>query len=130
MSEILNSFSNRLMRTEQAIIPIHQQSQGLQLIQSNISKTIVAFDSIIGFHHVTKEVEPTINQGPSGQLDKYVECLARTDKAIDFFNRTNPNSSELVRAKELVEVGIQNMEHHLINLLKRHSKTPSCDSIH
>lgn len=130
MSDILHSFSERLERTEKAIIPIHQQSTGLQLIQTNISKTIGAFDNIIGFHHVTKEVEPTINQGPSGQLEKYIQCLARVDNAIDFFNRTNPNSSELVRAKELVEVGVQNMEHHLINLLKRHSKPLNCDSLH
>ena len=130
MSDILQSFSERLDRTEAAIIPIHQQSTGLQQIQNNISKTIGAFDNIIGYHHVTKEVEPTINQGPSGQLDKYIQYLARTDKAIDFFNRTNPNSNELVRAKELIEVGVQNMEHHLINLLKRHSKPLNCDNLH
>lgn len=79
---------------------------------------------------MTKEVAPTINQGPSGKLDKYIHCLGRTDKAIDFFERTNKNSSELTNAKQLKENGIQNMEHHLISVLKRHSNPVDAESIH
>lgn len=130
MSNILESFSTRLRRTEQAIVPIHAQSKGLQQIQQNVSKTISAFDNIIGYHHVTKEVEPILNQGPSGQLEKYLHCLGRTEKAVDFFTRTNPGSQELIRARELIDIGVQNMEHHLISVLKRQSQPIPVETVH
>nr|XP_033817002.1 exocyst complex component 7 isoform X1 [Geotrypetes seraphini] len=122
MVSILSSFESRLMKLENSIIPVHKQTENLQRLQENVDKTLSCLDHVISYYHVAKDTEKVIKEGPSGRLEEYLCCIAKIQKAVEYFQDNNPDSPELNRVKFLFERGKESLENEFRNLMTRHSK--------
>uniref|UniRef100_A0A3B3ZYT6 Exocyst complex component 7 n=1 Tax=Periophthalmus magnuspinnatus TaxID=409849 RepID=A0A3B3ZYT6_9GOBI len=119
---ILSSFESRLMQLENSIIPVHKQTENLQRLQENVDKTLSCMDHVIGYYHVAKDTDRIIREGPTGRLDEYLSCIAKIQKAVDYFQDNNPDSPELNTVKSLFEKGKELLEAEFRSLLTRYSK--------
>ncbi|KAM4033815.1 exocyst complex component 7 isoform 6-T6 [Anomaloglossus baeobatrachus] len=122
MVSILSSFESRLMKLENSIIPVHKQTETLQRLQENVDRTLSCLDHVISYYHVATETEKVIRDGPSGRLEEYLSCIAKIQKAVEYFQDNNPDSPELNRVKSLFERGKESLDAEFRNLLQRHSK--------
>ncbi|XP_068119704.1 exocyst complex component 7 isoform X8 [Hyperolius riggenbachi] len=122
MVSILSSFESRLMKLENSIIPVHKQTETLQRLQENVERTLSCLDHVISYYHVATETERIIKEGPSGRLEEYLSCIAKIQKAVEYFQDNNPDSPELNRVKSLFERGKESLDAEFRNLLQRHSK--------
>ncbi|CAL9699166.1 unnamed protein product [Knipowitschia caucasica] len=122
MVSILSSFERRLMQLENSIIPVHKQTENLQRLQDNVDKTMSCMDHVIGYYHVAKDTERVIREGPTGRLDQYLLCVAKIQKAVEYFQDNNPDSPELNTVKGLFEKGKEQLEAEFRSLLSRYSK--------
>ncbi|XP_032648748.1 exocyst complex component 7 isoform X6 [Chelonoidis abingdonii] len=119
---ILSSFESRLMKLENSIIPVHKQTENLQRLQENVEKTLSCLDHVISYYHVAKDTEKIIKEGPTGRLEEYLGCMARIQKAVEYFQDNNPDSPELNRVKSLFERGKESLESEFRSLMTRHTK--------
>ncbi|XP_072312270.1 exocyst complex component 7 isoform X8 [Eucyclogobius newberryi] len=122
MVSILSSFESRLMQLENSIIPVHKQTENLQRLQENVDQTLSCMDHVIGYHHVAKDTDRIIREGPTGRLDEYLSCIAKIQKAVEYFQDNNPDSPELNTVKSLFEKGKELLEAEFRGLLTRYSK--------
>ncbi|XP_018410785.1 PREDICTED: exocyst complex component 7 isoform X3 [Nanorana parkeri] len=122
MVSILSSFESRLMKLENSIIPVHKQTETLQRLQENVESTLSCLDHVISYYHVATETERVIREGPSGRLEEYLSCIAKIQKAVEYFQDNNPDSPELNRVKSLFEKGKESLDAEFRNLLQRHSR--------
>uniref|UniRef100_K7G760 Exocyst complex component 7 n=1 Tax=Pelodiscus sinensis TaxID=13735 RepID=K7G760_PELSI len=122
MVSILSSFESRLMKLENSIIPVHKQTENLQRLQENVEKTLSCLDHVISYYHVAKDTEKIIKEGPTGRLEEYLGCMARIQKAVEYFQDNNPDSPELNRVKSLFEKGKESLESEFRSLMTRHTK--------
>ncbi|XP_035389293.1 exocyst complex component 7 isoform X4 [Electrophorus electricus] len=122
MVSILSSFESRLMALENSIIPVHKQTENLQRLQENVDKTLFCLDHVISYYHVAKDTDKIIREGPSGRLDEYLACIAKIQKAVEYFQDNNPDSPELNTVKVRFEKGKEQLEAEFRALLTRYSK--------
>nr|XP_004566004.2 exocyst complex component 7 isoform X4 [Maylandia zebra] len=122
MVSILSSFESRLMQLENSIIPVHKQTENLQRLQENVDKTLSCMDHVISYYHVAKDTDRIIREGPTGRLDEYLACIARIQKAVEYFQDNNPDSPELNTVKARFEKGKELLEGEFRSLLTRYSK--------
>ncbi|KAG5853653.1 hypothetical protein ANANG_G00028270 [Anguilla anguilla] len=122
MVTILSSFESRLVQLENAIIPVHTQTENLQRLQDNVDRTLSSLDHVISYYHVAKDTDRVVREGPSGRLDEYLVCMAKIQKAVEFFQDNNPDSPELNTVKVLFEKGKELLEAEFRGLLTRYSK--------
>ncbi|XP_075891140.1 exocyst complex component 7 isoform X3 [Nelusetta ayraudi] len=122
MVSILSSFESRLMQLENSIIPVHKQTENLQRLQDNVDKTLSCMDHVISYYHVAKDTDRIIREGPTGRLSEYLACIARIQKAVEYFQDNNPDSPELNTVKARFEKGKELLEAEFRSLLTRHSK--------
>lgn len=122
MVSILSSFESRLMQLENSIIPVHKQTENLQRLQENVDQTLSCMDHVIGYYHVAKDTDRIIREGPTGRLDEYLACIAKIQKAVEYFQDNNPDSPELNTVKCLLEKGKELLEAEFRSLLSRYSK--------
>ncbi|XP_042305321.1 exocyst complex component 7 isoform X16 [Sceloporus undulatus] len=122
MVSILSSFESRLMKLENSIIPVHKQTENLQRLQENVEKTLFCLDHVISYYHVAKDTEKIIKEGPTGRLEEYLGCMAKIQKAVEYFQDNNPDSPELNRVKSLFERGKDSLESEFRSLMTRYSK--------
>ncbi|XP_074116899.1 exocyst complex component 7 isoform X6 [Sminthopsis crassicaudata] len=125
MVSILSSFESRLMKLENSIIPVHKQTENLQRLQENVEKTLSCLDHVISYYHVASDTEKIIREGPTGRLEEYLGCMAKIQKAVEYFQDNNPDSPELNRVKFLFERGKESLESEFRSLMTRHSKVVS-----
>lgn len=122
MVSILSSFESRLMQLENSIIPVHKQTENLQRLQENVDKTLSNMDHVISYYHVAKDTDKIIREGPAGRLDEYLGCIAKIQKAVEYFQDNNPDSPELNTVKARFEKGKELLEAEFRSLLTRYSK--------
>ncbi|XP_069373954.1 exocyst complex component 7 isoform X12 [Paralichthys olivaceus] len=122
MVSILSSFESRLMQLENSIIPVHKQTENLQRLQENVDKTLSCMDHVISYYHVAKDTDRIIREGPTGRLDEYLACIAKIQKAVDYFQDNNPDSPELNTVKARFDKGKELLEAEFRSLLTRYSK--------
>ncbi|KAL0964844.1 hypothetical protein UPYG_G00329800 [Umbra pygmaea] len=122
MVSILSSFESRLMQLENSIIPVHKQTENLQRLQDNVDKTLSCMDHVISYYHVAKDTDKIIKEGPTGRLDEYLACIAKIQKAVEYFQDNNPDSPELNTVKARFEKGKELLESEFRSLLTRYSK--------
>ncbi|XP_012989511.1 exocyst complex component 7 isoform X13 [Esox lucius] len=122
MVSILSSFESRLMQLENSIIPVHKQTENLQRLQENVEKTLSCMDHVISYYHVAKDTDKIIKEGPTGRLDEYLACIAKIQKAVEYFQDNNPDSPELNTVKARFEKGKELLEAEFRSLLTRYSK--------
>ncbi|XP_067285860.1 exocyst complex component 7 isoform X8 [Pseudorasbora parva] len=122
MVSILSSFESRLMQLENSIIPVHKQTENLQRLQENVDKTLSCMDHVISYYHVAKDTDKIIREGPSGRLDEYLACIAKIQKAVEYFQDNNPDSPELNTVKARFEKGKELLEAEFRGQLTRYSK--------
>ena len=77
---------------------------------------------MIGFYHVSDDVEAKIREGPSGDIKSYLALLDRLKDASKFFKLNNPESMELAHINELLETGLDALVREFLQLLKKYSK--------
>ncbi|XP_076007883.1 exocyst complex component 7 isoform X7 [Genypterus blacodes] len=122
MVSILSSFECRLMQLENSIIPVHKQTENLQRLQENVDKTLSCMDHVISYYHVAKDTDRIIREGPTGRLDEYLACIAKIQKAVEYFQDNNPDSPELNTVKARFDKGKELLEAEFRSLLTRYSK--------
>ncbi|XP_050980312.1 exocyst complex component 7 isoform X10 [Labeo rohita] len=122
MVSILSSFESRLMQLENSIIPVHKQTENLQRLQENVDRTLSCLDHVISYYHVAKDTDKIIREGPAGRLDEYLACIAKIQKAVEYFQDNNPDSPELNTVKARFEKGKELLEGEFRSLLTRYSK--------
>ncbi|XP_056626948.1 exocyst complex component 7 isoform X11 [Triplophysa dalaica] len=122
MVSILSSFESRLMQLENSIIPVHKQTENLQRLQENVDKTLSCLDHVISYYHVAKDTDKIIREGPAGRLNEYLVCIAKIQKAVEYFQDNNPDSPELNTVKARFEKGKELLEAEFRSLLTRYSK--------
>lgn len=118
----MDSFSDRLNKLEKAIQPVHHQTLTLTTLKDNVDKLLAALERVIGFHHLSDEVEQKIKKGPSGNIEMYLSLMERLHTAVEFFTQSNPGSVELGSVTTLFEDGLEQLNRSFIELLKQHSQ--------
>lgn len=129
MLDILSKFEGRIHKLEDTIVPVHRETDDLQRRQANIEKSLAGLDHVISYHHVYASVEHVIRDAPTGQLDAYIKNLERVLDAIEFFNQNNPSCVELTNLTSLRDYGRDSLEKEFRQMLNRHSKPVSIDTI-
>jgi exocyst complex protein 7 len=81
---------------EETIGPVYKETENLQLKQENICQTLERLDFVIKFYTVANEVESMITSGPNNNFKSYLQNLDRLKEAIEYFERNNPESPELM----------------------------------
>ena len=66
------------------------------LRQENVEKTLHVLEHVISYYDVARDTQTLIREGPSGQLDNYVDSLERIKAAIAYFETNCPDSHEQV----------------------------------
>ena len=130
MTNVLNSFEERLTKLEATILPVYQETENLQRRQENIDKTLEALDDVIDKYNVSKEVETIVRSGPSSanNLDEFLQTMSRLRSSLDYFERENPESIELENIKALYDTGGDALNREFGEILKKHSiATPAVD---
>ncbi|XP_052467944.1 exocyst complex component 7 isoform X1 [Carassius gibelio] len=122
MVSILSSFESRLMQLENSIIPVHKQTENLQRLQENVDQTLSCMDHVISYYHVAKDTDKIIREGPAAHLEEYLACIAKIQKAVEYFQDNNPDSPELNTVKARFEKGKELLEAEFRSLLVRYSK--------
>ncbi|KAG8201616.1 hypothetical protein JTE90_012687 [Oedothorax gibbosus] len=122
MCSILTSFDEHLMKLEQTILPVYLETGNLQRRQENIDKILDRLDYVIHYYNISKEVESSIRDGPSGCLESYLDCLKKIQSAKTFFKENNPECSQLDELNTLYEDGTESLNQEFRNLLCRYSK--------
>lgn len=95
-----------------------------------MDKVLVHLDRVIAFHAVADEVETRIRDGPSGDINTYLELLNKLKEALDFFIHNNAQSVELGHVGELFEVGLEALSREFLQLLKKHSRPVPVAALH
>lgn len=130
MVTILDSFTTRLKKLDETILPVYNQTLRLTRLQENVEKTLQQLDRVIGFHHVADEVEPKVREGPVAGIEAYLKLLEKLHVAVEFFTQNNPGSVELSHVNELFETGLEMLQKEFLQLLKRHSKPVPVPILH
>ena len=130
MTNVLNSFEERLTKLEATILPVYQETENLQRRQENIDKTLEALDHVIDFYNVSKEVENVVKAGPSAanNLEEFLQTMSRLRSSLDYFEKSNPQSIELENIKALYDTGGDALNREFGEVLKKNSiATPAVD---
>ena len=130
MTNVLESFEERLTKLEATILPVYQETENLQRRQENIDKTLEALDHVIDFYNVSKEVDPVVKAGPgaANNLEEFLATMSRLRSSLDYFEKSNPQSIELENIKHLYETGGDALNREFGEILKKHSiATPACE---
>ncbi|XP_059387430.1 exocyst complex component 7-like isoform X2 [Carassius carassius] len=122
MVSILSSFESRLMQLENSIIPVHKQTENLQRLQENVDVTLSCMDHVISYYQVAKDTDKIIREGPAAHLEEYLACIAKIQKAVEYFQDNNPDSPDLNTVKARFEKGKELLEAEFRSLLMRYSK--------
>ena len=88
----------------------------------DVKDTLSELDRVMGFYHVSEDVEARIREGPSGNIKSYLELLDKLKDASKFFRANNPESMELSHINELLETGLDALVREFLQLLKKHSR--------
>ncbi|KAJ8037144.1 Exocyst complex component 7 [Holothuria leucospilota] len=121
MVSILSSFENRLKQLEETILPVHTETVNLQKLQQNVESALTAFDDVLKHHDAVKELEQVIKNGPGDELEHYLSQLNQVIEAKKFFEKNNPSSPEMIKAKNLFESGREVLENYFQLQLSSHS---------
>ena len=130
MTNVLNSFEERLTKLEATILPVYQETENLQRRQENIDKTLEALDHVIDFYNVSKEVGNVVKAGPSAanNLEEFLQTMSRLRSSLDYFEKSNPQSIELENIKALYDTGGDALNREFGEVLKKNSiATPAVD---
>jgi exocyst complex protein 7 len=122
MMAILDSFTVRLKKLDDTIVPVYKQTKELTQLQENVDKSLVQLDKVIGYHHVADDVETKIQVGPGGDVDSYIKVLERLKMALVFFHSNNPASVELTRLHDYFDQGLDTLQRDFMNLMKNSSR--------
>ena len=91
-------------------------------IRVDVKDTLSELDRVISFYHVSDDVEAKIRDGPSGDIKSFLELLDKLKDASKFFRQNNPESMELVRINELLDMGLDALAREFLQRLKKYSK--------
>ncbi|GAB6031068.1 hypothetical protein CHUAL_007879 [Chamberlinius hualienensis] len=122
MNGILTSFEDRLAKLEETILPVYQDTSNLQRKQDNIEQTLKELDHVISYYNVHRELDQTIRDGPTAPLEEYLDCLAKVQDSIAYFEVNNPQSNELHALQSLFKIGGDALEKEFRSLMNRHCK--------
>lgn len=121
MVKTLNNFSERLVKLENTILPVHRETKDMQRLQDNVDKTISALDHVIGYHCVANEVSSVIQKQVSS-VKNYITCMKKLQEAKEFFSENSPGSPELNTVTSLYAKGNESLETEFSGCLKRHTR--------
>lgn len=123
---ILNTFEQRLLRLEDTILPVYNETENLQKSQHCIEETLEKLDNVISYYEVSGKVEDIIERGPGvgagTDLDMYIESMEQLAKAREYFGRHIPRSVELENVLALHKSGADQLHSEFKSLLDRHTK--------
>jgi len=122
MLNILTSFEERLCNLEDTILPVHKETTDLQRRQGNIDKTLGLLDEVLNYHSVSSNLKPSIEEGPTGHLQDYLDHMEEIDEAIKFFEKNNPESSQLGVLRTLNDKARESLQKEFLLLLQRNSR--------
>ncbi|CAE6449936.1 unnamed protein product [Rhizoctonia solani] len=106
MTGILAKFDSRLVKLEKTIRPLHNATQSLTRLATNIDRTMESINSMASQKQDVVAEENLVLKGPkSGQLHLYVDALERLNANIAF-QSGDPRSKETSR---LVETGAKKL---------------------
>jgi exocyst complex protein 7 len=62
----------------------------------DLEKTLKLVDEVVSYYNVSKEVDVTIRNGPSGgNLDEFLQAMTTIENAVKYFEKNNSQSVEL-----------------------------------
>ncbi|WFD36889.1 exocyst complex component exo70 [Malassezia cuniculi] len=108
MTTILNGFDRRLVKLESSILPIHQSTQTLSRISTNVELTQQELGRSLRHYGVVVEEEPLIMQGPNLRDPKgYMDAIMRVVHNMQNMSARSPGNAERVTSKmsALIELG-------------------------
>ncbi|XP_060071715.1 exocyst complex component 7-like [Ylistrum balloti] len=123
MLTILESFQNRLKKLESTVEPVYNETEMLRRRQENIERTTMTLENVLGYYHVSREVEVQIKEGPhSCGLQSYLLQMDRLLQAHNYFQKHNPTSLELVDVIRVFDEGKDALQVEFRTLLGRHGR--------
>lgn len=108
MTTILNGFDRRLVKLESSILPIHQSTQMLSRISTNVELTQQELGRSLRHYGVVVDEEPYIMQGPNlRDPQAYMNAIMRVVHNMQNMSTRVPGGSERVTSKiaSLIELG-------------------------
>lgn len=130
MVVILDSFTSRLKKLDDTILPVYNETLQLTRLQENVDKSLEWMERVIGFYHVGEDVEVKIREGPNGDIESYLTLLNQVKQAMDHFNQFNSESLELVHLSELFYCGMEALIREFRQQLQKYSKPVHVATLH
>lgn len=122
MCTILNSFDERLEKLEKTITPVYKQTGNLQKRQENINIVLKKLDCVIPYYNVGDRLKLAIHRGPSQDIREYIETIDELKSALSFFEKSNPQNTEVPLLKTLIHSGQNSLLQHFEDMLNKYSK--------
>ncbi|TKR93786.1 hypothetical protein L596_008181 [Steinernema carpocapsae] len=118
VSNMLESFQQRLQRLDDTISPLHEKSTRLQRKQQNVTKLLKTIDATIQLFGRTAELENAIRDtNPSLDLQEYIENMDALYNAIVFFASHPTYDNQRDNMKLTFESGCTCLEKEIHNLV-------------
>ena len=123
MVSILSNFDEKLSKLEETIGPVYKETGNLQQRQENLIKALQSFDYVIPFYTVANDLEPIIATGPDSMpIPDYLENMNKLKSAINYFEKNNPESPELMNVTSLHKKGAALLLKKFRLLISNHSR--------
>nr|XP_032816904.1 exocyst complex component 7-like [Petromyzon marinus] len=121
MVNVVESFERRLLKLEDAIMPVYRETEALKQLQKATEMTLSSIDHIIAHYHVARETQQFIKEGAAARLEEFLAVLERLHGAARFFSVSHPGSVELNQVRGLLERGSAALEVEFVSVLSRRS---------
>ncbi|XP_061425775.1 exocyst complex component 7-like [Lethenteron reissneri] len=121
MVNVVESFERRLLKLENAIMPVYRETEALKQLQKATEMTLSSIDHIIAHYHVASETQQFIKEGAAARLEEFLAVLERLHGAARFFSVSHPGSVELSQVRGLLERGSAALEVEFVSVLSRRS---------
>ncbi|KAI8878474.1 Exo70 exocyst complex subunit [Backusella circina FSU 941] len=113
LTNILDSFDNRLFKLEESVLPIHKATQNLTKLANNIDSTMKSTEEIIECLNMPSIEEPIIEIGPNeNDLIPYLRAMGHLKDGIDTIEKGYLHSCDktVQMMKQLLNTGMVHLE--------------------
>jgi exocyst complex protein 7 len=81
---IMAGFDARLSTLERTLKPVHKKASKLRLVQDNIDAGLESLNTVLNVFGTARDVEQTLRDGFSGDIDQYLASVDRCAEAIQY----------------------------------------------
>lgn len=128
VTRILSVMNERFVNLENTVDPIYKKCKILQNEQNLLESTLAVLEN----YTVALQVQGIVRAGLDGEglrLNKFLEAMQRLHKALNYFEKHNPQSDQYAAVSSLLSDGCDILNDHFRMLLLQNSRPVSPNTL-